>query len=178
MRGRMPMKLVLILIIAVAVNTLIIESFFLMLKFEDADTLDAEYLSILDSPYGDCTLVDTFVDLDEYSIPWDNHFTFHLLENDAGRRMLVVVENHFLLPRIRYREDLSMAVPSFGSNEVPVFGTDSGQLGYICTLARDGTIEEAHAHGQTGPHHMLFLIPLLIVEYIAFIFLFRREEIR
>ena len=177
MKGKMPLKPVFILIAAVAVNLMIIESFKVLLIFDHADNLNPVNLAAIDSRYEGCTLLDSYVDKDESYVPWNNYFSFHLLENAEGERLLAVVENHFLFPRARYREDLSMAVPSFGSNEPWVFGTDSGQLGYTCTLAPDRTIEEAHSYGENGIPNYILLVPLLIAEYLGFIFLFRREEI-
>lgn len=177
MKGKMPLKLVLILIVAVAVNLAIVEGIKVMLLFDHEDNLTPASLASIDSRYEGCTLLDSYIDKDEYYIPLDNYFSFHLLENAGGERLLAVVEHHFLLPHTRYREDLSMAVPSFGSNESWVFGTDSGQLGYTCTLAPDRTIEEAHSYGENGIPNYILLVPLLIAEYLGFIFLFRREEI-
>lgn len=176
-RSKMPLKLVLILMAAVAVNLMIIESFRVLLIFDHAKDLDTANLAALDSRYDGCTVVDTYVDKDENSLPWENYFTFHLLKNSRDEKFLAVIENHFLFPRARYRDELSMAVPEFASNEAPVFGEYFRNLGYNCMLAQDGTIEYAHVHGQNGPNIALLLVPMLIVEYIGFIFLFRREEI-
>lgn len=176
-RSKVPLKLVLILMAAVAANLMLIESFKVLLLFDHADNLDAAKLSAVDGRYEGCTLVDSFVDKDESYIPWDNYFTFHLLENTEGDRLLAVVENHFLFPRARYRDDLSATVPVFDTNQLPVFGESSGQMGYTCTLAPDGTIESAHIHGQSVGSTPLLLVPMLIAEYIGFVLLFRRDEI-
>lgn len=177
MKGKMPLKLVLILIAAVVMNLVLIEGLKVMLMFDHADNLNPANLASIDSRYEGCTLLDSYIDKDEYYIPMDNYFSFHLLENAGGERMLAVVENHFLFSRARYREDLSTTVPEFASNQVPVFGESSGQMGYTCTLAPDRTIEEAHSYGENGIPNYILLVPLLIAEYLGFIFLFRREEI-
>lgn len=177
MKGKMPLKLVFILIAAVAVNLVILEGIKIMLLFDPADSLNPENPASLDSRYEGCSLIDTYVDKDEYYIPWDNYFTFHLLENPGGERLLAVVEHHFLLPKARYLEDLSTTVPEFASNQVPTFHASSGQMGYRCTLAPDGTMETVHSYGENGISVWILLVPMLIVEYIGFIFLFRREEI-
>jgi hypothetical protein len=177
-RSIMPLKLVFILMAAVAVNLMLIESFKVLLLFDHADNLEAVNLAAIDSRYANCTVIDTYTDKDENTPFWENHFTFHLLENAHGERLLAVVENHFLFPRARYWENLSAEVPSFASNEAPVFGGNSGSMGYTCTLAPDRTIQQAHAHGQSGLSSPLLLTVMLIVEYISFIFLFRREEIQ
>ena len=174
---KLPLKLVFILLAAILVNTTLIESIHVMLNFDRMDSTAEAYLADADSRYQGCTLIDTYVDKDESYIPWDNYFTFHLVENAKGERLLAVVENHFLLSQARYREDLSREVPSFPPNQVPAFSADSGQMGYICTLAPDGSIGEAHTHGETGLNMPIILVPLLIAEYIAYILLFRREEI-
>lgn len=176
-RSKMPLKLVLILMAAVAVNLMIIEGFKALLIFDHADNLDTAQLSSIDSRYEDCILIDTYVDKDENHLPWENYFTFHLLENNQGERFLAVIENHFLFPRARYWEKFSVSVPEFASNEAPVFGEYSRNMGYSCMLAPDGTIESAHVHGQKGFGVSLLLVPMLIAEYVGFVFLFRKEEI-
>lgn len=177
MKGKMPLKMVMILIVAVAVNLVIIEGIKVMLLFDHEDSLNPAFLASIDSRYQDYTLVDSYVDKDESYIPGDNYYSFHLLENAGGERLLAVMEHHFILPRTRYRADLSTTVPTFASNQNPLFAESSGQMGYTCILASDGTIESAHSYGESNMSIYLLLIPLLIVEYIGFIFLFRREEI-
>lgn len=177
MKGKMPLKLVFILIAAVAVNLILIEGIKVMLVFDHGDKLNQADLATIDSRYEGCSLIDTYVDKNETHMPWDNYFIFHLLRNADGERLLAVMEHHFFLPRTRYRADLSTTVPTFASNQNPLFGESSGQMGYTCILASDGTIESAHSYGESNMSIYLLLIPLLIVEYIGFIFLFRREEI-
>ena len=177
MKGKMPLKLVFILIAALAVNLMFIEGIKVMLMFDHADKLNPANLAAIDSRYEGCSLIDTYVDKDETHMPWDNYFIFHLLKNAGGERLMAVVEHHFFFPHARYREDLSTSVPTFASNQHPIFGESSGQMGYTCILAPDGTIEAAHSYGESSLPIYLLLIPLLIVEYIGFIFLFRRDEI-
>lgn len=177
MKGKMPLKLVFIIIAAVAVNLILIEGLKVMLMFDHGDKLNQADLAAIDSRYEGYSLIDTYVDKDETHMPWDSYYIFHLLKNADGERLLAVMEHHFFLPLTRYRADLSTAVPVFESNQNPVFGEHSGQMGYTCTLSPDGTIEAAHSYGENALSIYILLIPLLIVEYIGFIFLFRREEI-
>ena len=91
----MPLKLVFILMAAVAVNLMLIESFKILLLFDHADNLEAANLAAIDSRYANCTVIDTYTDKDENTPFWENYFTFHLLETANGERLLAVVENHF-----------------------------------------------------------------------------------
>lgn len=175
--SKTPLKLVFILIAAVVINSALIEGIKVMLMFDPADSLDPANLSSVDSCYEGFDLIDTYVDKDESYIPFDNYFTFHLLKNAGGEKRLAVVEHHFLLPQARYREDLSTAVPEFAYNQAPVFSKDAGLMGYSCTLAPDGTIEAVSSYGESGFPVYILLIPMLIAEYIGYIFLFRKEEI-
>ncbi len=172
-RSKIPLKLVFILMAAVAVNLMLIESFKLLILFDPADTLDPVGL---DGRFADCTLIDTYVDKDESTPPFENYHTIYLLENPDGERQLAVVENHFLFSRYRYREALSIPVPEFASNEPPVFGEYTPMKSNIsCYLAQDGTIESANVLVEPGfPFLLVFLI---VAEYLAFVFLFRRDEI-
>jgi hypothetical protein len=171
-RSKIPLKLVFILMAAVAVNLMLIESFKLLILFDPADTLNPVGL---DSRYAGSTLIDTYVDKDESTPPFENYHTLYLLENPDGERQVAVVENHFLFSRYRYRKNLSLDVPEFASNEVPVFGTNALKSNISCCLAPDGTIESANVRVEPGfPYLLVFLI---IAEYLAFIFLFRRDEI-
>lgn len=172
-RSKIPLKLVFILMAAVAVNLTLIESFKLLILFDPADTLNPVGL---DSRYAGSTLIDTYVDKDESTPPFENYHTIYLLEHPDGQRQLAVVENHFLFSRYRYREHLSIPVPEFAANESPVFGEYTPMKSNIsCYLAQDGTIESAQVLVERRfPYLLVFLI---IVEYLAFIFLFRRDEI-
>ena len=171
-RSKIPLKLVFILMAAVAVNLMLIESFKLLILFDPADTLNPVGL---DSRYAGSTLIDTYVDKDESTPPFENYHTIYLLEHPDGQRQLAVVENHFLFSRYRYREYLSISVPEFASNESPIFGTNILHANVSCLLAQDGTIESANVRVDARfPYLLVFLI---IAEYLAFIFLFRRDEL-
>ena len=171
-RSKIPLKLVFILMAAVAVNLMLIEGFKLLLFFDSTENLDP---ARLDSRYAGSTLIDTYVDKDESTPPFVNYHTLYLLEAPDGSRQVAVVENHFLFSRYRYRENLSLEVPEFASNEVPVFGTNTIKSNVSCYLAPDGTIESASVQTDVGfPYLLVFLI---VAEYLAYVFLFRRDEL-
>ena len=171
-RSKIPLKLVFILMTAVAVNLMLIEGFKLLLFFDPSETLEP---TALDIRYAGSTLIDTYVDKDESTPPFVNYHTLYLLENPDGSRHLAVVENHFLFSRYRFQEKLSTDVPEFASNESPIFGTNILHANVSCLLGQDGTIESANVRVDARfPYLLVFLI---IAEYLAFIFLFRRDEI-
>lgn len=174
--SKMPLKLVLIFMAAVIVNTMIIESFRVLLLFDYGKSPDTTQLTEQIPRYEGFTVLDSYLDDDESRPPWENSFTVYLLEGPDGSRELAVVENHVLFTRHRYLEDLSIPVPE--DSQTQVYGHNSPSAHYSCVLAPDGTIESAHVYADRALGTPILLVIMLIVEYVAFIWLFRRDEIQ
>lgn len=173
-RSKVPLKLVFILMAAVAVNMLIIGGFGLLLHYRYTGPVDSTVLAKMNSVYENCTILDSHTD-DTPSPLWEGQSTAYLLETETGETKLATVEMHFLFNRYRYWEKFSADVPKQEGLQPVSPGTLYHQA--LCWIS-DNRIIESFSKGQNyGPGISLVLIPMIIIEYLAFVFIFRRDEI-
>lgn len=173
-RSKMPLKLVFILIAAVAVNMLIIGAFELLLHYRYTGPVDTAVLARMSSEYENCTILDSYTD--DTQVPlWEGTHTAYLLETENGETKLAAVEKHFLFNRYRYWEEFSTDVPKQEGRQSLIPGDLYHQALY---WINDNSVIESFSMGQNyGPGISLVLIPMIIIEYLAFIFVFRRDEL-
>ena len=174
-RSKVPLKLVFLLMAAVLVNSLIIEGFKLAFQFRYEEPVDLTVLAEMNEAYQNCTILD----IKEYSAkehtPWDLDYTAYLLETENGDMQVAVVAKHLLFDRYRYFEKFSGIVPRSEGLHAVTQGNSFQQAVFWIT---DGTsIDEFHIGQNYGPNISLAIIPMIIVEYIAYCLLFKREEL-
>ena len=171
-RSKVPLKLVFILMAAVLVNSLIVEVFRLMYLYDYKDPID---LSLMNESYKNAVILDTARD-DDATIPlWEGKCTAYLLETEDGELKFAIVEKHFLLDRYRYLEKFSADVPRQEGRQSVQTGTLHHQAG--CWIVDNAHIEYFNMGQNYGPKTQLLLIPMIIVEYLAYCYLFKREEL-
>lgn len=173
-RSKMPLKLVFILMAAVLVNSLFIEGFELMTQYRYTGPIDSTVLAQMNEEYENSTILDNFEDSTQGYL-WDGIYTAYLLETPEGETKLAAVEKHFLFDRYRYLEKFSTDVPNQEGRQSLIPGSIYHQALYWVT---DSSFIESFSMGQNhGPGIHLALIPMIIIEYLAYIFLFRRDEL-
>lgn len=173
-RSKVPLKLVFLLMAAVLVNSLIIEGFKLMTAFRYSAPIDSAVLAQMNEAYENCTILDSYEDSSDSPI-WEGHSTAYLLKTEDGETKVAAVEKHFLFDRYRYWEKFSADVPILEGRQAVSSGTLYHQAVYWIT---DSSTIESFSMGQNyGPGLSLLLIPMIIIEYLGYIFLFKRHEL-
>ena len=173
-RSRMSVRMVLLFWVVVFVNLCIIEGFKLMLHFEYTAPIDVTVLAQMNEEYEGATILDTFLDDDKLHL-WDSDHTAYLLETPEGQRKMVVVEKHFLLDRYRYWDTFSADVP-IQEGLQPVSPGTLYQQAYAWIID-SSEFESFHVGQNYGPGVTLLLIPMIILEFLAYCFLFKREDL-
>lgn len=174
-RSKVPLKLVFIVMAAVLVNFLIVQCFVLALQFRYEEPIDLALLTEMNEEYENCTLVDTAVySAKEHSL-WGMDYTAYLLENEKGDIKVAVIAKHLLFDRYRYLEKFSGDIPKQEGINAVSLGTNYHQA--VFWLSDSVSIGEFHIGQNYGPNSSLIIIPLIIVEYIAYCLLFKREEL-
>jgi len=174
-RSKTPLKLVFLLMAAIVVNFLIVEGFKIALFFRYEKPEDVASLSQMNEEYENCTILDTA----EYSAKehflWGMDYTAYLLETENGDIKVAVVAKHLLFDRYRYFEKFSGDVPKLEGVNAVTQGTSHHQA--VFWLSDSASIGEFHVGQNYGPGIFLVIIPMIIVEYIAYCLLFKREEL-
>lgn len=171
-RSKMPLKLVIILISAIAANLMLIEGVTLLLAYDHSGPIDTDALTGMNRSYENATVLDTFRQENENDPPWYNSFTGCLLQTSQGEHKLAVVEHHFLFDRSRYREDLSCDADL----DLPMLSATGKGQALTCGIT-NSSIEWLYVSRGSNSGLPLILVPLLIVEYLAFVWFFKRDEI-
>ena len=174
-RSKIPLKLVFIVMAAVLVNFLIVEGFVLALQFRYKEPIDLAVLAEMNEEYENCTLLDTAVySAKEHSL-WGMDYTAYLLENEKGEIKVAVVAKHLLFDRYRYFEKFSGDVPIQEGVNAVTQGTNYHQA--VFWLSNSVSIGEFHIGQNYGPTSSLIIIPMIIVEYVGYCLLFKRDEL-
>ena len=99
-------------------------------------------------------------------------------DTEDGQRKLAFVDKHFLLDRYRYLEKFSVDVPHIPEQE-DWQSVSSGPLHHQALVwIRDLSKIDSFSMGQNyGPNIYLALIPMIVIEYLAYCFLFKRDEL-
>ena len=174
-RSKMPLKLVFILLAAIAVNLAILEGVTLLVSYNHGGPVDLEALAEMNSSYENCTLLDSFQADNENNPPWYNGYTAYLLQTESGDTKLAVVETHFLFDRHRLREDLSCDVPQ-AEGEQNLSASGKGQL-MTCGVTDHAGISWFHVNRSRNQGIPILLLAMIVAEYIAYCLLFKRDEI-
>lgn len=174
-RSKVPLKLVFILMAAIAVNLLIIEAFELLTLYRYTGPVDEAVLAQMNEEYENCTILDSMTDPGNEYAPWESDYTVYLLETEDGETKLATLETHFLFDRYRYLKKFSADVPQQAGRQSPNLGTI--YQGAICWIMDNANIESFSMGSNSGPGISLVLIPMIVIEYLAYVFIFRRDEI-
>lgn len=173
-RSKVPLKLVFLLMAAVVVNSLIVECIRIATLYTYDGPVDIAILSQMDETFDGGTILDQRQNESEHPL-WNGEYTAYLLETDSKNVKLAIVQKHFLLDRYRYMEKFTADVAVAEGMSAPISGTTQHQA--LCWIT-DGTAFASFNMGQNyGPTVFLAIIPMIIVEYIAYCLLFKREEL-
>ena len=177
-RSKTPLKMVFLLMAAVLVNSLIIESIRLMWLYDYRAPIDVATLAQMNEEYENAVILDTFQDDAAGNPLWEDTHTAYLLETENGQRKLAFVDKHFLFDRYRYLDKFSADVPHIPEQE-DWQSVSSGPMHHQALVwIRDWSTIESFSMGQNyGPKISLALIPMIIIEYLAYVFLFKRHEL-
>ena len=174
-RSKTPLKLVFLLMAAVLANSIIIGGLRIMWLYDYTDPID---LSQMNEAYKNAVILDTTQDDDSGNLLWEDTHTAYLLETEDGQRKLAFVDKHFLLDRYRYLEKFSVDVPHIPEQE-DWQSVVSGPIHHQALVwIRDLSNIDSFSMGQNyGPNIYLALIPMIVIEYLAYCFLFKRDEL-
>lgn len=179
MRSRIPLKLVLITVVAVAINFCLVLGLQVLLTYRATEPINEDTLAALSSDYKGCTILDR---TQNTSSSRDDLYVYLVAKPD-GTEHLVTLRRHYLLDRYR--------IVKSGCQEVPQ-GTESIQLRSGTTfytinisfnpVSGHSDISWGSWSGQLGStqfrNNMLLCIgALCAVELTVWCLVFRKEEI-
>jgi len=178
-RSKIPLKLVVITIIAVAVNFALVLAFQASVSYRYPDPIDMEDIIQYDSRYEGGKIVD----MTWHSAIPDANITVYLVEMPDGQYELVTARKHYLFDRSQFsRKGCVTIEPSQTSVKLRVGSTFS----YLELRYKEGSpqpdIVMTGMSGITGRQAffnpmLLSIAALSIVEFIAYCLLFKREEL-
>lgn len=177
MRGKMPLKLVLILLIAVTVNFALVLGLQAVIHYRAEGPVDAAVLALMDDSLTGCEI------LDHKEI---NHTGLHvyLVKQADGSFRFVTLRKHYIMSRFRLLKDASQ--PWSGTEEEITLKTGAYQ--YWISVRSDentghyqiqhlGNSVSQNARSQFKNTMLFSITGLCILEFTAWCLLFRREEI-
>ena len=173
-RSKTPLKLVFLLMAAVLVNGLIVECIRIAFLYTYDAPVDIAVLSRMDETFEGATILDQRQD-ESVNTLWEGKYTAYLLETESKEVKLAIVQKHLLLDRYRYMDKFTVDVP-------PVEGMSSPRSGILhhqalCWITDGKTFASFNMGQNYGPKATLAIIPMIIVEYLAYCLLFKREEL-
>lgn len=177
-RSKVPLKLVFITMAAVAVNLVIIWGFQLLVTYSHPGPINEEMLANMDSQFAGCTILDIESETGEDSDPpWYNTHRAVLVNTADGSQKFLLLEKALVVDRWRCLDKATADVPIIEGEQYLTSG-DIVTVGAHYTVIDNEDISH-FMYSTTGRNRTLFLvlIPMLIVEYLAYCFLFRREEL-
>lgn len=178
MRSKIPLKLVLIAVVAVAVNFCLVLGLQVLLSYRAAGPISEDTLAKLHSDYEGCTIWDRTENVQSS----DGDLYVYLVVKPDGSEHLVTLRKHFLFDRYR--------IVKSGCKEVPL-GTESIQLRSGTTIftinisfnqvsghsdIRWGTWSGQSARTQFRNSMLLYIVGLCAVELAVWSLVFRKEE--
>ena len=181
MRSKIPLKLVLILAVALILNSLLVIGFQMLVSYRYSGPVDEALLGKMDKAYENCTIIDsTNNKADQHS-----SLTVYLVQTADGQHHLVTVQDYFLANRCRLVKKASQPLESGAQTVrlragsytlyIGVRENESGQ-------AADIWLDMLTGPGQTNMTRLrnsliLWNVPLCALELIAYSLIFKKEEI-
>lgn len=179
-RSKMPLKLVLILMVAFAVNFGIVLGFQALVTYRYADPIDSEALTRFDSKYQDATIVD----MTWNSVDPDSNVTVYLVEMADEQYEFVTVQKHYMLQRYRFVKSGCIALEPDTTSVDLRAGSQffNIELRYKEDAAQPDIIWAGMfgSGGRNAFSSSMFLSVVLLcfVELAAYCLLFKRHEIQ
>ncbi len=179
-RSKTPLKLVFITMAAVAVNLVIIWAFQVMLTYRYAGPIDEAMLASMDSQFANCTIVDIEQESGEDSDPpWYNTHRAVLVNTADGSQKFLLLEKALGVDRWRCLDKATADVPIVPGEQYLSSG-DIITVGAHYDIVDNADITHFSSSTSTSGNNktaFFILLPMLIVEYLAYCFLFKREEL-
>ena len=180
LRSKIPLKLVLVLIIAVAVNFGIVIGLQVLLNFRAAGPLDETVLSTLDSAYEGCTILDH---TENTSVPNDD-LHICLVRMADGTEHLVTLRRHMLMDRYRIVKSACKPLPAGETTvQLRAGATSFGISVFFNSVSGQNDISWAgFSSGQPATTRfrnnlLLCIAGLCAAELAVWCLVFRKEEI-
>lgn len=177
-RSKMPLKLVWVLIVAVAVNFGIVLSFQALVTYRHTEPIDGETLAKFDSRYEGSEIVDMTWD----SVS-DSDITVYLVEMPDGQYHLVTAHKHYLFDRYRFVKNGCIALEPDQSSVRLRSGTTffNIELRYKEGVNQPDIVWTGMS-GISGRNAftnsmMLSIAALCAIELAAYCLLFKRHEL-
>lgn len=180
LHSRIPLKLLLTGIIAIALNFGIVVGLQLLLNFRVPGPVDAAALAALDPAYEGCTILDH---TENTSVP-KNDLHIYLVQMPDGTEQLVTLRRHLLVDRYRIVKSACIPLPD-GEKTIQLrAGTDSfGVDVFFNSVSGHNDISWGYfSSGQQATarfrnNMFLCIAGLCAVELAVWCLVFRKEEI-
>ena len=177
MRGKMPLKLVLIILIAVAVNFALVLGLQAVIHYRAEGPVDAAALARMDDSLTGCEILD-HKEIDQTGLH------VYLVKQTDGNFQLVTLRKHYIMNRYRLLQDACQ--PWSGTEEEMTLKV--GVYQYWISVRSNAETEHyqirhlgnsvsQHAGSQFKNTMIFSITGLCILEFAAWCLLFRREEI-
>lgn len=179
-RSKIPLKLVLILVIAAVVNFSIVLGLQMLITFRVAGPIDEAALATLDEAYEGCTILDyTKNTADRTS---DLHI--YLVKTADGTEHLVTLRRHYLMDRYRIVKSACKPLPA-GETSVQlragasIFGVNVSfnSVSGHSDISWAGFYSGQGAHIRFRNNMLLSITGLCLLELAVWCLVFRKEEI-
>lgn len=178
-RSKMPLKLVFIIAVAFVLNGALALGVQLLTSYRFSGPIEAEMFGRMDESYENCEILDlTYLYQDS-----NNDLFVYLVQVPDGQQHLVTVRKHYLFDRYKLERNASMELdPKLseiklraGTSMLTLSVSESTVLGHtdIQMISWSG-IQSRHRFSSAM---FLTIVALCVVEYIAYIWLFKRDEI-
>lgn len=177
MRGKMPLKLVLILLIAVAVNFPLVLGLQAVIHYRVGGPVDAAVLARMDDSLSGCEILD-HEEINQTGLH------VYLVKQTDGSVHLVTLRKHYIMSRFRLLKDACQ--PWSGTEEEITLKT--GVYQYWISVRSDentgqhqiqhlGNSVSQNARSQFKNTMLFSITGLCVLEFTAWCLLIRREEI-
>ena len=179
-RSKIPLKLVLIGIVAIVVNFGIVIGLQMLLNYRVAGPIDEAALAKLDSIYEGCTILDRT----ENTADRNSDLSIYLVELGDGSQHLVTLRKHFLTDRYRMMKSACKPLPAEEKTISLRAGTVSFGIDvFFNSVSGHNDISwSGFQMGQSGKTQvrnnlLLCITGLCALELAVWCLVFRKEEI-
>lgn len=178
--SKAPLKLVVILAVAIAVNFSLVLGLQVLINYRVAGPIDEAALAALDEAYEGCTILDHTENTHDPT----NDLHIYLVKAADGTEQLVTLRKHFLFDRYRIVKNACQALPA-GEETVQlragttIFTVDVffNNISGHSDISWGGFYSGQQSHIRFRNNMILYVAGLCAVELAVWCLVFRKEEI-